>query len=225
MKGSSRRPRRSSVDWRDLAACDLPGGELARRERQDQVGPALPEADVLDVRPRGTRRRREVRVEDGELVALVLEEPVLRVGLELEAVRAGGRVGGRRCSARPRRRARRPARRPRSAPRRARAARAPRGSRPGSPPDRLLHRGLRVGSASQNGAERYFQPASARIATTTPSSSSAASLRATWTTAPAETPAKTPSRSSSARRPGDRLGVRDEHLAVELATTSRIGGT
>src|SRR5206468_656029 len=54
---------------------------------------------------------------------------------------------------------------------------------------------------SQNGAERYFQPASARTATTTPSSSSAASLRATCMTAPEETPAKMPSRSSSACRP------------------------
>src|SRR3954465_13546470 len=53
-------------------------------------------------------------------------------------------------------------------------------------------------SVSQKSAERYFQPASARIVTTTPSSSSPASLHATCTAAPAETPAKVPSRSSSA---------------------------
>src|SRR5262245_38389801 len=43
--------------------------------------------------------------------------------------------------------------------------------------------------ASQKSPERYFQPPSARIATTTPSSSSSARRRATWTTAPDETPA------------------------------------
>ena len=33
-----------------------------------------------------------MRVKDGELVAVVLQEPVLGLGLELEAVRARGRV-------------------------------------------------------------------------------------------------------------------------------------
>src|SRR5438270_3973692 len=37
------------------------------------VGSALPETDVLHVGLRGPRRRREVRVEDAEFVALVLE--------------------------------------------------------------------------------------------------------------------------------------------------------
>src|SRR5205807_3412145 len=79
-------------------------------------------------------------------------------------------------------------------------------------------------SASQKSAERYFQPPSARIATTTPSSRSAASLRATCTTAPAETPAKMPSSSSSARtaRTESSLETRTLRWSFE---TSRIGGT
>src|SRR5262249_25489603 len=158
------------------------------------------EADVLHVRPRRTRRGGDVRVEDGELVAVVLEKPALGLDLELEAVRARGRVAGREGAL------------GHAAAERDQAAgfvRLP-------PPRVLLARGAdrgrdhhqtassiaRSGSAaSQNGAERYFQPASARTATTTPSSSSAASLRATWITAPEETPAKTPSSSRSARSP------------------------
>src|SRR5438132_260726 len=69
------------------AVDDPPGGELAGRSREDEVGPAFPEADVLDVRARRPGRVGGVRVEDGELVAVVLEEPDLRVGLELEPVR------------------------------------------------------------------------------------------------------------------------------------------
>src|SRR5439155_1061922 len=50
--------------------------------------------------------------------------------------------------------------------------------------------------ASQNPAERYFQPPSARTQATTASSPSSPARRsATWRTAPAETPAKMPSRS------------------------------
>src|SRR6266566_3463780 len=79
-------------------------------------------------------------------------------------------------------------------------------------------------SASQKEAERYFQPASARIATITPSSSSAASLRATWTTAPAETPANTPSSSSSARTPATASAFETSSLRSSFET-SRIGGT
>src|SRR5438874_69428 len=79
-------------------------------------------------------------------------------------------------------------------------------------------------AASQKEAERYFQPASARIATTTPSSSSAASLRATWTTAPAETPAKRPSRSSRARTPATASAFETSSFRSGFET-SRIGGT
>src|SRR5207302_4543660 len=79
-------------------------------------------------------------------------------------------------------------------------------------------------SASQKEAERYFHPASARIATTTPSSSSPASLRATWATAPAETPAKTPSLSSSARTPATASAFETSSFRSSLET-SRIGGT
>ena len=62
----------------DRPVRDAPAGELARADRVDQVRPTGPEADVLDVRPRRPGRRRDVRVEDRELVALVLEEPRLR---------------------------------------------------------------------------------------------------------------------------------------------------
>src|SRR6185436_12143457 len=50
-----------------------------------------------------------------------------------------------------------------------------------------------VSEASQKSAETYFQPASVRIVTITPSSSSCAIFRATCTAAPEETPAKMPS--------------------------------
>src|SRR5213076_883827 len=176
--------------------------------------PPVPEADVLDIRSRRPRRRRDVRVENGKLVAVVLEEPHLGIELELEPVRRLRRVAPWlvalgaavaeddyptclvRCL----------------------CARV------------LLERGANAladhhqssrsiaasgSAASQKGAERYFQPPSARIATTTPSSSSAASRRATWTTPPAETPAKMPSSSSRARMPST-ASVRDEQLPVEL---------
>src|SRR5205823_10521352 len=57
-----------------------------------------------------------------------------------------------------------------------------------------------ISSPSQNGADRYFQPPSARTHTTTePCGSSSATRRVTCTTAPEETPAKMPSRSRRTR--------------------------
>src|SRR5262249_21138336 len=78
--------------------------------------------------------------------------------------------------------------------------------------------------ASQKSAERYFQPASVRIVTITPSSISSAILRATWTTAPQEMPAKIPSRSSSARTPSTDSSFETRILRSSFVT-SRIGGT
>src|SRR5205823_9006806 len=176
------------------------GGQLSGSQREDQVRPAGPEADVLDIGARRPCGCGDMGVEDGELVAVVLEKPDLRIDLQLEAV---GRCG--------------------PVPTRLVALGFPAGEDDDAagfvrrfglrvPFERCPHLGAdhhqrsasisrSTSSASQNEAERYFQPASARIATTTPSSRSSASLRATWTTAPAETPAKTPSSSSRARTP------------------------
>src|SRR5207247_665295 len=99
----------------------------------------------------------------------------------------------------------------------------------GAHPGRNHHQTVRsiacsTSSASQKSADRYFQPPSARIATTTPSSSSPASLRATWPTAPAETPAKIPS-SSSRRRTSRTDSSFDTSTFRSSFETSRIGGT
>src|SRR4029077_10885882 len=53
------------------------------------------ETHVLDVGARGPGRCRHVRVDDGELVALVLQEPEVGVDLKLEPVRRLGRVPAR----------------------------------------------------------------------------------------------------------------------------------
>src|SRR5918999_1477804 len=79
-------------------------------------------------------------------------------------------------------------------------------------------------SASQNCADRYFQPPSASTATTTPSSSSAASRRATWRTAPEETPANTPSASRRARTPSTDSSFETSTFRSRR-DTSRTGGT
>src|SRR5437773_5404667 len=79
-------------------------------------------------------------------------------------------------------------------------------------------------SASQKSALRYFQPASARTATTTPPSRSAASFRATRTTAPDETPAKTPF-SSSRRRTSRTESSLDTSTLRSSFAKSMIGGT
>jgi hypothetical protein len=68
-------------------AVDPPGRELTRVRAENQVRAALPEAGALDVGPGRAGRGCAVRVEDRQLVALVLEEPGLRRDLESEAVR------------------------------------------------------------------------------------------------------------------------------------------
>src|SRR5581483_3577212 len=114
------------------------------------------------------------RVEDGELVAVVLEEPDLRVDVELEPVRRGGAVAAGFVSLG------RAVAQDDDAARFVRRLGAAVLDQRGA--DRVAdhHQSSRsiAGSTcfaveSQNGAERYFQPASARIATPTPSSSSA----------------------------------------------------
>jgi hypothetical protein len=77
----------------------------------------------------------------------------------------------------------------------------------------------------QNGADRYFQPASARTQTIVdPPGRSSAIRRATWTTAPAETPPKIPSRSSSTRSPTTDSAFETRSLRSSCET-SRMGGT
>src|SRR5436189_419271 len=162
-------------------------------------------------------------MEDGELVAVVLQEPHFGIELELEPVRRFRGVA------------------PRLVPFGAAAAEDDHPTclvrRLGA--GVLLERGANVGAdhhqswrsiaasgsaASQKDAERYFHPPSARIATTTPSSSSAASRRATWTTPPAETPAKMPSSSSRARMPSTASAFETSSFRSSFET-SRIGGT
>jgi hypothetical protein len=72
-------------------AVDPPRGQFPGVGSQDQVRPVLPEPCVLDVCPRRSRRRSPVRVKDGELVAVVLQEPDLRRDLQAKPVR--GRLG------------------------------------------------------------------------------------------------------------------------------------
>ena len=140
----------------DRSPCDPPPRELAGRAREDQVGAALPEPDVGDVRPRGLGRVGRMRVEDGKLVALVLEvDDEARVGgLQLEAVRA--RAGGsrREGSAPRRRRGARASRTPRSALPRRRAPLVPGAKRREPlPPVAALHRRLGVGRVPEVGGE------------------------------------------------------------------------
>src|SRR6266851_4008555 len=139
-----------------------------------------------------------MRVEDGQLVAVVLEEPDLGVGLELVAVRRLEPVAAADVALGD------------AVAENDQAAAFVRcllaAVRAQLLADRLgdYHHSVRsidssTSSARQNSAERYFQPPSASTATMVePSGSSSAILRATCTTAPAETPAKIPSRSSSA---------------------------
>src|SRR4029453_7892460 len=82
----------------------------------------------------------------------------------------------------------------------------------------------RSSGASQKSALRYFQPPSARIVTTTPSSSSSASRRATWTAAPAETPPKIPPSRGSGRTAATDSSFETSTLRSRRET-SRIGGT
>src|SRR5689334_1038934 len=73
------------------AGAEPPRRELAGVGAQDQPGPRRPEPGALEVGARRPRRRARVRVEDRELVALVLEEPDL--GLDLEPEPVWRRVG------------------------------------------------------------------------------------------------------------------------------------
>src|SRR5215213_9615471 len=123
-----------------------------------------------------------MRVEDRDLEALVLEEEVVGVArLELEPVRAGELVFGRQVPLGD------------AVPEREQAAGLIR--RFGSCVlDQLVADGGRdhhqtefsiadsTSSAAQNGADKYFQPPSARMPTTTPSPTSSASLRSSCET-------------------------------------------
>src|SRR3954452_7210595 len=208
----------------DLPAADTEGGQIILLQGVDEVRLALPQADVLDVRTRRSCRSRHVRVENGELVPVVLGVPDLGiVELQLEAVR-------RRCRVAPRFVAFGAAvsQQHEAAGLVRRLALRVLDER-GADVRRNHHQTVRsiacsTSSASQKSADRYFQPASAKTATTTPSSSSPASLRATCPTAPAETPAKIPS--SSSRRRTSRTESSFETSSLRSSfETSRIGGT
>src|SRR5438445_6417917 len=161
-----------------------------------------------------------MRVDDGERVALVLDEPQLGVDLHLEAVR-------RREGVAPRLEALGDA-----VAQEEQAARLVRQLRAGMCGECLPHFrrdhhhsfASSISSPCQKPAERYFQPPSGRTHTTTPSSSSAARRRATWSTAPDETPAKIPSSSSNRRSPSTALSFATRSFRSSFAT-SRIGGT
>src|SRR5262245_17006481 len=162
-----------------------------------------------------------MRMEDGQLVALVLEEPDGGIDVELVAVRGLEPVP---------------------------AAHVPLGDvvledehaaalvrrlflrvraqlRPDRGWDYHHSTASSISSPVQKGAERYFQPPSASSATTTASSgSSSAMRRATCTAAPADTPANRPSPSSRTRAAAAASALETRSLRSSCAT-SRIGGT
>src|SRR5919106_1731232 len=221
--GTSKCVRTNQIVGTHGAVLDAPGCELARLQVEDHVGPAFPQPDVLDVGPRRPWRAREVGVEDGELVALVLEEPHVGIGAELEAIRTFGRV---RAGHVPLREA---------VTQHDQAAGLVGSLRLGVLDERRTHLGgdhhqMRSSMAGptspsafvQKSADRYFQPPSARIVTTTASSSSSAIRRATCTTAPDETPAKIPSRSSRIRSASTDSSFETRILRSSFET-SRIG--
>src|SRR5947209_2491297 len=161
-------------------------------------------------------------VEDGELVAVVLEEPQAGIGLELETVRRRGGVATALVALRD------------AVAHDDEPARLVRllGARVSDELGTHLlgdhHQSVRsmdcsTSSAFQKSALRYFQPASASTQTTTPSSSSAARVRATCTTAPDETPANMPSASSSARTARTESSFETSSFRSSFET-SRIGG-
>src|SRR5262245_2379516 len=212
------------VELLDGVARDLPRAQLVAGDAVDQERAAAPEARQLLVGARRPRLRLRVRVEDGELVAVVLEEPDLGIDLELVAVRR---------------------REPVAATDVALGDAVAEDDQAAALVRRLLARVLAqlrehrlrdylhsvrsidssTSSARQNSAERYFQPPSASTATTfAPSGSSSASRRATCTTAPAETPAKIPSCSRSAWTAATDSAFETSSLRSSC-DTSRIGGT
>src|SRR6187455_1670889 len=175
----------------DRVAGDPPTGELARAHRVDEIRATGPQADVLHVGARRARRRREVRVEDREFVAVVFEEPRLRGHVQLEAVRRRGHVATRDVALSDAVLADdEPARFVRRLGLCVLDELVSNGRRDYHQTDRSIERS--TSAASQKSAERYFQPPSARTQTTTPSSSSPASLFATCATAPEDTPPKMP---------------------------------
>src|SRR4051794_37854731 len=214
------------LERRDLAVLDRPGGQVVVLDAVDEVRLALPEPDVLDVGARRTRRRGQMRVHDG-LVELAVADvgPLQRIEEELEAVRGRRRV--RRAHVLDRdvaveqQQAAAFVRRFLLSVRSDRVADLRRDYH-----QRVCSIDCSTASASmsQNSALRYFQPASARTHTTTPSSSSLASLRATCTTAPADTPPKMPSSSSNARTARTASSFDTSTLRSSF-DTSRIGGT
>src|SRR5262245_52272483 len=161
-----------------------------------------------------------MRVDDRELPALVLEEPEVGIDLQLEAVRRLGGVASGLVPVGD------------SVAQHEQAA-ALVGELPSCVLSQRLAHGRghyhhsllsSISSPCQKPAERYFQPPSARMHTTTPSSSSPASRRATWSTAPLETPAKMPSRSRSACTPATASSFETRSFRSSFAT-SRMGGT
>src|SRR5215468_2051658 len=131
-------------------------------------------------------------MEDGQLEAVVLQEPHLRVDLELVPVRRRERVPAAEVAL-----GDPVAEREHAAALVGRLlgrVRLQLGADGGR--DHHQRTSSAISSPSQNGAERYFQPPSARTATTVdPTGSSSAIRRATCTTAPDETPANSASRS------------------------------
>ena len=160
-------------------------------------------------------------MEDGQLEAVVLEEPHLGVvHAEVEAVRRRRRVDAGDvplCDA--------VAKHEEAAGLVRRLGvrvldPVPGASRRALPPDGVLHHalGLRAGVRRPRSRPRGTSSRRRRARRrSTPSSSSSARRCATWTTAPHETPANIASCSSRLRTPRERLRVRDEHLSVQLA--------
>src|SRR4051794_12752830 len=130
-----------------------------------------------------------MRMEHGELVAVVLEEPHVGIDLQLVAIRRRERVAAAHVAL------------GNAVAQHEHAAAFVRGlllgvraqcraDRGGDPPHSLLPS---ISPPCQNGALRYFHPPSASThATTDSSGSSSATRHATCTAAPADTPAKMP---------------------------------
>src|SRR4029434_6828276 len=82
----------------------------------------------------------------------------------------------------------------------------------------------RASSGAHAWVERYFHPPSASRHTTSPRSSSDATRRPTWSTAPDEMPAKTPSRAFSRRAARTESATFTRNLRSST-DSSKIGGT
>ena len=195
---------------------DPPGAELLELQAVDQERLAGPEARELAVGAGRARLGLGVGVEDGELVALVLEEPHLGVDLELVAVRRGEPVAAADVALGD------------AVAEDEHAAALVRrllggvGVQLGADRGRDYHQSVlsidsSTSSALQKSPERYFQPPSASTATTT---EPAGQLLGD---PPRDVDDR--SRGDAGEDPlaveqrvhrGDRLGVRDEQLPVEL---------